>query len=208
MDSQRFHPPSAALQQAATLWKSELRIPSHHRVILFAGKFEPKKRPHDLLRAFLATRLPDTTLLLAGGGPLERTLRSLASGHDNIRLAPFQNQSAMPRAYAAADLVVLPSCAPDETWGFVIQEAMSCGKPVIVSDQVGCHPDLLHHGRNGLVFPAGDQDALADSLREALADLTRLEQWGGESSKIVASYDYKSATSALARALAPVRRVS
>jgi glycosyltransferase involved in cell wall biosynthesis len=202
VDNDRFFARRFRAQEEAGSWRRELGIPEANRVILFAGKFERKKGPVDLLRAFLEAGIPATTLLFVGEGPLESELRHLAGGDDRVRLAPFQNQTAMPRTYAAADLIVLPSCAPDESWGLVINEALCCDKPVVVSDQVGCHPDLVRPGRNGLVFRAGDRRALTAALREAFADPVRLKAWGEEGRKIIEAYSYRETTAGLENALA------
>jgi len=77
--------------------------------------------------------------------------------------AGFLNQSKMPSAYVAADVLVLPSDG-GETWGLVVNEAMACGLPAIVSDAVGCAPDLIDEGQTGFTFPMGETKALADRL--------------------------------------------
>ncbi len=93
-------------------------------VILFAGKFEVKKRPIDLLQAFIKANLPQVSLLFVGAGVLEKELRSQALAHPHIYFASFQNQTLMPRTYAIADLVVLLASGSSETWGLAINEAM------------------------------------------------------------------------------------
>jgi glycosyltransferase involved in cell wall biosynthesis len=80
-----------------------------------------------------------------------------------VTFAGFLNQSEIVRAYVAADCLVLPSDA-GETWGLVVNEAMACGLPAIVSDQVGCGPDLVTEGVTGSIFPMGDLGALAQRL--------------------------------------------
>jgi glycosyltransferase involved in cell wall biosynthesis len=201
VDNDRFASSGEQTEKAARLWRRHLKIPCSHRVILFAGKFEAKKRPEDLIRAFLASDIPEATLLLVGAGPLESNLRNRAGKHPHIRFAPFQNQSAMPRVYAAADLVVLPSAGPGETWGLVINEACCVGRAVLVSDHTGCHPDLVQKGKNGLIFRAGDVGALGAALTEALSDNTRLREWGAASREIIQSFTYSAATEGLQQAL-------
>ena len=78
----------------------------------------------------------------------------------------FRNQKEMPRIYSLADVVVLPS--ETETWGLVVNEAMSCGVPVVVSDKVGCAPDLIVPGVTGYRFPVGRVPALAEAMEKAL----------------------------------------
>src|SRR5437667_12079662 len=65
---------------------------------------------------------------------------------------------------------------------------MACGLPVVVSDQVGCAPDLVQPGENGWVVPAGDTEALAERLREALADPARLAAMGAASARLACDW--------------------
>ena len=74
----------------------------------------------------------------------------------------FVNQTRMPEVYAVSDILVLPSYS--ETWGLVVNEAFACGLPAIVSDRVGCAPDLVMDGLTGSTVPAGDVGRLADAI--------------------------------------------
>jgi glycosyltransferase involved in cell wall biosynthesis len=205
VDNERFFAQTANAIEQAALWKQELGIPKHHAVVLFTGKFEPKKRPQDLLHAFLAAHLSDVSLLFVGTGSLEPMLKAEANPHANIFFAPFQNQSFMPRTYAIADLVVLPSYDAYETWGLAINEAMCLSKPVIVSSLVGCAYDLVHPGINGMRFTAGNIAELTQCLREAFSDRTRLQYWGKAGRELISSYSYSQATQGLQQALATIQ---
>ena len=201
VDNARFIEGAEAGRRDALAWKRELGIPEGNRVVLFAGKFEAKKRPLDLLRAFLQAGIEGVSLLFVGSGPLEQELRELAKGKASVRFAPFQNQSLMPRTYGIADVFVLPSYGSGETWGLAVNEAMCLSLPIIASSHVGCVADLVHHKGNGLVFPAGDVDALAGCLREAFADTSRLRAWGESSRQIIDGYSYRQVTEGLLLAL-------
>ncbi|OKH56222.1 glycosyl transferase [Calothrix sp. HK-06] len=201
VDNERFFAQAEVAHQQAAVWKQELGIPQNHGVILFAGKFEVKKRPLDLLQAFLQANLVDVSLLFVGAGHLEEELKSQAAGNRNIYFAPFQNQSFMPRTYAAADLVVLPSYSSSETWGLVINEAMCLRRPIITSTHVGCTQDLVRAGENGVIFPAGNVLALKSCLEESFSNKQRLQQWGENSHRIVSEYNYTQATAGLIQAL-------
>ena len=203
VDNNRFFAQYEEALILAAEWKKELGIPAQHGVVLFAGKFEEKKRPIDLLKAFLSADLADVSLLFVGSGQLETELRQQASSHPNVHFAPFQNQTYMPRTYAAADVVVLPSIG--ETWGMAVNEAMCLARPVIVSSHVGCAQDLVRHGRNGLVFPAGDVAALTVCLREAFADRLRLRAWGEIGRNMVERYSFTQMTEGLMASLASLR---
>ncbi len=202
VDDSIFRAPTDEVIPAAAKWRSELGIANGHAVVLFAGKFEEKKRPLDLLAAFGQLALPNTTLLFVGSGPLEEKLRAAAIGVANVVFAPFQNQSLMPRTYAACDLMVLASHGEFETWGLSVNEAMHLEKPVIVSSHVGCAEDLVVPGETGMVFEAGNIEALRDALRSALSDRRRLELWGRTGGVHVGRYSYGEATRGLLEAVA------
>jgi glycosyltransferase involved in cell wall biosynthesis len=189
VDNDRFSATRPEAEREARAWRRELGIGDDQRVVLFAGKFEAVKRPLDLVEAFAAAALADAVLLLVGSGPLEGELRRRAGGHPQVRFAPFQNQSRMPRTLAAADLVALPSAS--ETWGLVVNEALCLGRPVLVSDRVGCAEDLVEPGANGWVFRAGDVGALAAALRQALAPGVDLRGMGDRGREVVSRYHYR-----------------
>ena len=139
--------------------------------VLFAGKLVERKRPFDLIRALAlaAARGCRTQVVFVGAGELKDSLRrEAAQSGVSALFHGFQNQSHMPSFYVAADLLVLPS-DHQETWGLVVNEAMACGVPAVVSDAVGCGPDLIDAGRTGAVFPVGDIPALAEAIRATLA---------------------------------------
>jgi glycosyltransferase involved in cell wall biosynthesis len=127
-------------------------------------------------------------------------LRRRAAGHPGVRFAPFQNQSLMPRTLAAADVVALPSAS--ETWGLVVNEAQCLGRPVLVSDKVGCAEDLVEPGANGWVFPAGDVGALAGALRQAMAPGVDLRGMGERGREVVGRYHYRQTVGGLTSCLA------
>jgi glycosyltransferase involved in cell wall biosynthesis len=141
-----------------------------------------------------------------GNGEQEAMLRQDAAGQPDIVFAPFQNQTQMPRTYAAGDVFVLPSFGRGETWGLAVNEAMCMSRPVIVSNHVGCAQDLVEPRRNGLIFPAGDMEALAGALQEVLADAQRLHVWGARSREIIQGYDYEHATRGLREAMDAVKK--
>jgi glycosyltransferase involved in cell wall biosynthesis len=135
-------------------------------VFLFAGKFIEKKRPMDFIRAVERSAHGGVKVagLMVGDGPLRKECEAYArSGNVPVRFAGFLNQSEIIRSYIAADALVLPSDG-GETWGLVVNEAMACGRPCIVSDHVGCGPDMVVPGKTGAIFPMGDTEFLARLL--------------------------------------------
>ena len=151
IETERFSEPHVAMERQAA--GGELGIGEDQQVLLFAGKFEDKKRPVPLMRAFLETDLPNVTLLLVGDGVLGGQVRDLAAERPRrFRVLPFQNQSKMPLVFRLGDLFVLPS-AYGETWGLTVNEAMACGRPALVRDRVGCHPDVVRPALMGPYLP-------------------------------------------------------
>lgn len=156
--------------------RSELRrewgIPLDATVFLFVGKFIPKKRPLDVIMAcrnlFSERDGKNCWGVLVGDGPLRGELEAAASSlHGRIVFAGFRNQSELPACYTAADALILPSEAT-ETWGLVVNEAMACGVPAIVSDACGCAPDMIEEGLTGFSFPCGDVKALAGRMKSLM----------------------------------------
>jgi glycosyltransferase involved in cell wall biosynthesis len=135
-------------------------------VFLFVGKFIEIKRPLDFVRALQLCAETGVGVqgLMVGDGPLRAVCEQFARDRGTpVRFAGFLNQSEIARAYAASDVLVLPSAG--ETWGLAVNEAMACGLPAIVSNQVGCGPDLVEPGSTGDVFPMGDVERLAMAIR-------------------------------------------
>jgi glycosyltransferase involved in cell wall biosynthesis len=185
-------------------FRRELGLSHGRPIILFAGKFIPIKAPLDLIAAFqlvvsesIAAR---PYLLFAGDGPLRKQMETTAgdlAGKD-IRFVGFQNQTQLPAFYDLCDVFVLPSLF--EPWGLVINEVMNAGRPVIVSNQVGAAPDLVHQGENGWIYPAGDVRALAGCIRQAIMnrDSTRM---GEKSLQLIGGWNFDADIVGLKQAL-------
>jgi glycosyltransferase involved in cell wall biosynthesis len=151
--------------------RGALKISPDTLVLLFAGRLVPSKRPIDLVMAAargLSQGLK-VEVMVAGSGELEPHLQATAAS-SGVRLhrLGFLNQTEMPAAYAAADCLVLPSDGR-ETWGLVANEALACGRPIVVSSACGCAPDLARDGNVGRTFPTGDPEALADAVAQLAA---------------------------------------
>jgi glycosyltransferase involved in cell wall biosynthesis len=172
-------------------------------VILFCGKFVPKKQPLQLLAAFFALRreLP-CWLLMVGDGPLRPQIetRIRESGAGGAILPGFLNQDELPLAYTAADVFVLPS-AFHETWGLVVNEAMNFGLPLVISDRVGCGKDLLKHGWNGFLFAHDDEAELVDVLGRLLRDAPMRAAFGTASAALIADYSVQACANGIVQAV-------
>lgn len=172
-------------------------------VFTFVGKHVPFKRPGLLVDAAALARqrgLP-VKLLFAGSGELTDALKARAAELGvPVHFTGFLNQTKMWKAYVPADAFVLPS-TNGETWGLVTNEAMLFGLPVIVSDQVGCGPDLVIEGETGYVF-SGEVEGLADAMGKLLQNRNRAPEMGAAGRKLILEkYAMPVATAGLKAAL-------
>lgn len=139
----------------------------------FAGKLIPKKRPLDLVEAMARCKnKEEMELIMIGDGPLYAKVEKTAhvAGVKTV-MRGFLNQSEIvSKGYSDLDALVLPS-GEYETWGLVVNEAMTGGIPAIVSDLVGCASDLVDEGRTGCVFPNGNIRALSSAIKHIVEAL-------------------------------------
>ncbi|GAX42118.1 group 1 glycosyl transferase [Tolypothrix sp. NIES-4075] len=171
-------------------------------IILYAAKLIDVKRPQDLLAAYQLLcgdniKKPEPYLLFVGDGVLRLTLEAQAQAinYQSIRFLGFRNQSEMPAIYDLCDVFVLPSNF--EPWGLAINEVMNAGKAVVVSDRVGCAPDLVREGQNGRIFPVGEITALAEAISFCIDHQTA----GNISLKQIQKWSYQEDIQGLKQAL-------
>ena len=163
VDTERFaRPPEIKRSDLLARWG----LKDDRPVILFCGKLIPRKHPLDVAAAIKNLPFEVNTLFVGDGSLAAAVKESLIPGNGVV--AGFVNQSDLPCYYHAADVLVLPSEA--DTWGLVVNEAMACGVLPVVSDRVGCAPNLVTG--IGEVFPCGDVPSLAGALGRALARLS------------------------------------
>jgi glycosyltransferase involved in cell wall biosynthesis len=155
--------------EARTLCRTRYGIPVDDLVVVFVGKLIDVKRPYDILDALSILRSDGlaTSAVFVGDGVLKQTLqtRALSEGLPVFFLG-FRNQSEIHSIYRCADMLVLPSSS--ETWGLVVNEALASNVPVVVSDVVGCCPDLVTNRPVGCVFSVGDVQSLARAIQMQL----------------------------------------
>jgi glycosyltransferase involved in cell wall biosynthesis len=172
-------------------------------VLLFSGKLSQRKGP-DLLLSGVKSLPSDirerAVVLFLGSGAMEDDLRALAkhSPSVEVRFAGFQNQRQLSPYYHAADLLVLPS-RYSETWGLVVNEALHHGVPCVVSEAVGCAPDLIEPGMTGEVFKTESVGSLTQALLRALALIGRPDT-RASCRKKVADYTIMKAAEGIANA--------
>lgn len=210
VDNERFAARAAEARRtgASAELRRALGIPPDAFVFLYVGKFIPLKRVEDFIAA--SVRLvgsdagADTYALVVGDGPLRPALERLgAQRADRIKFAGFRNQRELPAVYAASDAVVLTS--QWETWGLVVSEATACGIPAVVSDAVGCGPDLIEPAVTGFSYPVGNIDGLTEALiRMKALCRTRRREISEALAANARRYSIQAATEGLERALRAV----
>jgi glycosyltransferase involved in cell wall biosynthesis len=147
--------------------QQEIGLPS--RNFVFVGRLIEPKNLAALLTAFAeaSKQVGESNwgLALLGDGPLkaalEKQTQALRLTH-RVRFLPAAPWYKVPETLALADVLVLPSRS--EPWGLVVNEAMVCGMPVLVSDRCGCVDDLVRDGQNGFLFNPDQPDQLTDRL--------------------------------------------
>lgn len=212
IDNRFFRDGASKARREEPNLRRELGIEADAPVILFVARLLDVKQPELLLTAYAriagAADLGSPYLVFVGDGPLREVLAAEAArlGLTRVRLPGFEGQTRLPAYYAMADFLVLPS--QYETWGFVVNEAMACGLPVIVSDRVGCRTDLVREGETGLIVPTGDVDALTAAMRRLLVDREATAAMGRKAETLIQDWDYAADLRGLRHALGLPEQVS
>jgi phosphatidylinositol alpha-mannosyltransferase len=146
--------------------------------VVFAGRHEPRKGLHVLLRAWPEIRRrTGATLRIAGADPLavRLLLSRLRSAEDGIQILGFLSQDDLTRELSSAKALVAPSLG-SESFGMVLTRAFACALPVVASDIPG-YRDVITP-ETSLAVPPDDADALAAAVTSLLADEPRRAKMG------------------------------
>jgi glycosyltransferase involved in cell wall biosynthesis len=209
VDNDYFQGRSEEAREGRAALQNELNLDPARPVILFASKLQSRKRCSDLVEAYKDLSPgsgPRPYLVIVGDGEERAALeRQVAeSSLEGVRFCGFRNQSELPRFFDLATVFVLPS--RHEPWGLIVNEVMNAARAVIVSDDVGCQPDLVEDGVEGCVFPAGDVAALTDALRRVLATPETAVAMGQRGLAKVRAWDFEEDVRGLRQAIAEVTR--
>jgi glycosyltransferase involved in cell wall biosynthesis len=187
--------------------RRELGLEPARPIILCASKLTPRKRCIDLVEAFIRLSPapgvdPSAYLVIVGDGEERANLeaRVRASGLSAIRFLGFRNQTELPSLYNLCDVFVMPSHS--EPWGLIVNEVMNAGRAVIVTDQAGCHFDLVRHGFNGFVYPAFDVEALASYMQRLIDNPGLRASMGENSLRLIQQFTFEQDIAGLRQALA------
>ena len=216
VEAELFGRPVAEHEIAA--WRAEAGLPDGP-LVLYAGRLVEEKGIEALLAAWRAviggppaTAAPDPldahrhaappTLAVIGDGPLAAEVQATPG----TRLLGPLPRERLPIAYAAADMLVLPSIPTPhfrEPWGLVCNEALHQGTPVVATTAVGAVAGgLVRDGETGLVVPPNDPAALASAIGRLLADRPLRDRLGTAGREALAGHTYAAMADAFGVALA------
>ena len=184
--------------ERADKWRAQTRL-VERPYFLTVNRFVERKNLARVIaawsdyRAQAARHFPAQTawdLVLCGAGEEEDALRKQAqnTGLEGVHFTGFVQQDEVARYMAGASALIHASL--QEQWGLVVNEAMACGLPILLSQTCGCAPELLEDGRNGYLFDPEQTDALAERmtyLAHGLSDERRGEL-GAASRQIIAQW--------------------
>lgn len=193
VDNNYYKERSELARENEDLIRSNLKLPKNY--FLTSNRFIPKKNLFRLLEAYKKyvdsrPHLP-WNLILLGDGELKDSLIKKIESLDlqkYVLLPGFQQYNVLPQYYALAKAFVHSSTS--EQWGLVVNEAMACSLPVIVSEQCGCAENLVRNNVNGYTFDPYNVEDIASKLI-ALHDISEvsLADFGKKSYKIIEEYN-------------------
>ncbi len=174
------------------------------RYFLYVGRLVEEKGVFDLLAAYAT--LDESTrsqigLVFVGDGPGRADLAQRASqlGSGIVKFCGWVHRERISDFYALAEALVLPTYS--DTWGLVVNEAMACGLPIVVSDAAGCVPDLVHEGKNGWRFGPRDIDRLSRAMWEVCDQPELAARMGASSFELIQSYTPQACAAGLMEAV-------
>ncbi len=171
--------------------KEKLNIETK-RVVLYVGRLVKQKGVEYLLKAFarLKRESDDIVLVVVGGGESRNELELLSKNlniEDCVYFTGFVENINLPAYYLLCDVCVVPSITYGQAdcWGYIVNEAMCCGKPVIATNAVGAAFDMVKDGINGFIVPEKDADALYKAIKKIISEPELGTNMGLESKRII-----------------------
>jgi glycosyltransferase involved in cell wall biosynthesis len=211
IDSDFFSRRAGEIRLEAHAHRTRLVLPQ--RYFLFVGRLIPEKGVFDLLTAYGA--LPpelraEISLVFVGIGSAQQELvaRAKFMSPGSVKFTGFAQRDDLASYYALAESFVFPTLS--DPWGLVVNEAMVCGLPIIVSDAAGCAADMVEDGWNGCVFPAGNTQRLTRALEEMALRGAKVGEMSERSLQRVRQYSPRHCAAGIAQAALslPVRGVA
>lgn len=167
--------------------RQKLGLPLDKKIAIAVGRFIPLKRYDILIESWKAMG-EDTILLLLGGGPEYEFYKRILEAQEieNVILEQFHPKEELLKYYKAADVFVHPTSY--DVWGLVINEAMACGLPVVVSDACVAGLELVEQGQNGYIISRHASDEIIEKTKLVLKDETKRNEMARKALKTIESY--------------------
>ena len=185
----------------ATEFRDRLKLPS--RFILFVGRLVPEKGVFDLLQAYAKLESDvrsEIGLVFAGNGSsgVELAQQAKRINPGVVCFPGFAQREDLAGLYALAECLVLPTHS--DPWGLVVNEAMACGLPIIVSSVAGCSADLVEDGWNGYVVAPRDAERLSVAINSLVRQPELKQRMSRHSSERIRNYSPEACADGLAAA--------
>ena len=189
VDNKLFAVGADRARKHATARREHLKLPP--RYYLFVGRLVREKGIFELLKAYakLDTRMRQQIgLVIVGDGPCRLQLQEVAAGVSpgTVVFPGFVHREELVDYYGLAEAFVLPTYT--DTWGMVVNEAMACGLPVIVSQLAGCTADLVQEGCNGILVQSKDVASLEAAMKRIGGDAELIRRMGEVSARLILDY--------------------
>jgi len=202
------YPPKNIKQEVISAIQNELQL-KNKKIILYVGRLKQRKGVNYLIQGFahLWEERKDIILLIIGRGDEREYLECLTSElkcNDAVRFLGYVDDEDLPAYYSLCNVCVIPSIIHGigDPWVFILNEAMSFGKPVIATDAVGAAYDLIDNGKNGYMVPERDDIAIYTALKEILSNDYMEKSMGRRSLEIIReNYQYDNMVDGFAKAL-------
>jgi glycosyltransferase involved in cell wall biosynthesis len=202
VDNEFFATSASEARQNGVMRRTELGLPE--RYFLFVGRLVREKGVFELLSAY--ARLDQSIreqvgLVLAGEGAERAQLEALATAISPgiVKFAGFAQREQLSSYYALAEVLILPTYS--DPWGLVVNEAMACGLPVIVSKVAGCAADLVREIWNGLLTLPRDESSLLAAMTKIASQPELRNIMRGNSSRHISHYSPEAWSLGITRAL-------
>jgi glycosyltransferase involved in cell wall biosynthesis len=206
VDNELFAAAAATARQNASSNRGSLALPG--RYFLFVGRLVREKGVFELLSAY--AKLEESMrqqigLVFVGDGSARRRLEEQAASISPgaIRFAGYAQRERLAAFYALAEILILPTYT--DTWGLVVNEAMACGLPVILSRSAGCAVDLVREAWNGSLVSPRDVWSLTSAMRILANQPDLRSSMGAHSEQLVSHYSPKEWSSGIARMVESTR---
>ncbi len=207
VDNKKFTKISGIVKQDKDKLRASHNLSCYKVMIAFSGKLIKRKNPIHVLQALeLMKNRNKVEVMYIGSGGEKESLADYVRTHNinGVHFLGFINQDEMPKILGISDVFVLPSSFDPR--GTVVNEAMACGLPVVISNMVGVYGkgDIVRDGDNGFVHNVGDIPHLAAILDRLAEDKELREKMGRRSLEIISEWSYDEDIEGILKALEAV----